>query len=235
MKKIACSGCHYTWEPRVKNPKQCPSCKKPRYAELKKAKVILKTCKITNCDKPVRARGYCVYHYNLHGNDTKPCGVVGCENNYYAKGHCRKHYAYYAHTPLRRHLGQKCKAPNCDKNVSSINQYCPKHKRKKEKGLDLSKNCSGEHWRGPKNPNWKGGVSDYPNHHQMKKIRKEKIKEVGKCEDCGTKSKKLEVHHLDKSKTNHAPENLRVVCHKCHVSLYHRDVVGRKPNINRVI
>ena len=83
---------------------------------------------------------------------------------------------------------------------------------------------------GQYNVNWNGGTSEYPNHSLMKKIRKVKLIQTnGKCEDCGKKKKKLHVHHLDGTKTNHAINNLRVVCYKCHFDNYHKGRKGRKP------
>ncbi len=36
------------------------------------------------------------------------------------------------------------------------------------------------------------------------------------------KEKANEIHHLDKTKTNHDPNNFMVLCHKCHTSNFHR-------------
>ena len=81
--------------------------------------------------------------------------------------------------------------------------------------------------KGSNNINWRGGVSEYPDHHSMKKARAKKLKIVGgKCEDCGETTKTLQVHHLDGSKDNHVLKNLKILCPKCH-GLYHRG--KRKP------
>jgi hypothetical protein len=72
---------------------------------------------------------------------------------------------------------------------------------------------------GQKNPNWKGGVSEYPDHYLMKKIRIELLKRCrGKCEICGNPVH--EIHHIDESKNNHDIENLLAVCKKCHSFLH---------------
>ncbi len=68
--------------------------------------------------------------------------------------------------------------------------------------------------KGEDNGNWKGGVSEYPNHSLMKKNRLEvlwRAKYI--CQVCGAKA--TEIHHKDLSKTNHSKENLIPVCHKC--------------------
>lgn len=75
--------------------------------------------------------------------------------------------------------------------------------------------------KGEKNSQWKGGISEYTNHYQMKKIRLKKLKMVRyKCEHCNKKA--TEIHHFDKTKTNHSFENFIAVCHKCHCSIYHK-------------
>jgi len=52
-------------------------------------------CKIGNCDKPVRANGYCVNHYNQKRYATikKRCIIIGCESKATRKGYCQKHNA----------------------------------------------------------------------------------------------------------------------------------------------
>lgn len=41
MKKIKCENCGYEWIPKVKNPKQCPTCKRYRITwRTKKVKAL---------------------------------------------------------------------------------------------------------------------------------------------------------------------------------------------------
>jgi DNA-directed RNA polymerase subunit RPC12/RpoP len=76
--------------------------------------------------------------------------------------------------------------------------------------------------KGSKNGNWKGGVAEYPDHYQMKLIRKQRlIEESYTCQVCGKFAK--EIHHKDETKTNHAKENIMVVCRSCHFRIFHRD------------
>jgi ribosomal protein S27AE len=57
----------------------------------------------------------------------------------------------------------------------------------------------------------------------MKKVRLEKLKEQNyRCEICGNPAK--EIHHLDRTKTNHTKENIIVVCHKCHMKEFHSGI-----------
>ena len=45
---------------------------------------------------------------------------------------------------------------------------------------------------------------------------KEIRQEVGACEHCGS-TKRLDIHHRDRDKTNQEPINLMVLCHRCHM------------------
>jgi hypothetical protein len=84
--------------------------------------------------------------------------------------------------------------------------------------------------KGEKNINWKGGIAEYPNHSLMKRIRKFKLQSTNYiCECCGGKA--TEIHHLDKSKTNHSFNNFKSLCHKCHMGIFHKDS-GQRGNHN---
>jgi len=72
---------------------------------------------------------------------------------------------------------------------------------------------------GEKNPNWKGGIADYPNHTLMKKMRIQILKETNnKCRRCDQEAH--EIHHVDFSKDNHKRENLIPLCYKCHKAIH---------------
>ena len=72
---------------------------------------------------------------------------------------------------------------------------------------------------GKNNNRWNGGISEYPNHGQLKRNRLEKLKQAGnKCEVCGDEA--FCVHHLDGSVDNHDLDNLAVLCKKCHFILH---------------
>jgi len=68
--------------------------------------------------------------------------------------------------------------------------------------------------KGSDNPNWKGGIAEYPDHYLMKRIRLEILEEANYiCQICGDRA--TEIHHKDLSKDNHSKENFLAVCHKC--------------------
>lgn len=77
--------------------------------------------------------------------------------------------------------------------------------------------------RGEKHWNWKGGIYEYPNQGILQKNRKQKLVETDyHCELCGIFTNR--VHHKDKSKTNHAIDNLMTLCKSCHGKLHLRKI-----------
>ena len=81
--------------------------------------------------------------------------------------------------------------------------------------------------RGPGNPRWNGGVSEYQDHYLLKKARIEKLKSVqGKCEICGERAGL--VHHIDETTSNHDLSNLLAVCRACHRILHNTEIGGCK-------
>lgn len=101
-----------------------------------------------------------------------------------------------------------CSVEGCGRRSHDKNGLCVYH--------DAAQNR-----KGAKNPRWNGGTSEYPNHGTMKITRRQKLESVNWiCESCGGKA--TEVHHKDKTKTNHSLSNLIAVCHKCHMSKFHK-------------
>lgn len=77
----------------------------------------MNTC--TKCDKPVRAKGLCNYHYQLNRQKaTPPCTIEGCDRNTYAKGLCWKHYDY-----ARTHEGRVAPLPQPPCSVCGKDGY----------------------------------------------------------------------------------------------------------------
>ena len=129
-----------------------------------------------------------------------------------------------------------CRVPKCKEAVRWLG-YCYLHyhlrRSRKRRGLPytdmalmkkLHNHCG---TKGSKNPNWRGGVAEYPNHSKMKKARLLVLESANWiCADCGGKA--TEIHHIDGSKDNHAIENLSPTCHRCNM-LHHRNAIGRRP------
>ena len=205
-----------------------------------------KECKIEGCDKESKAKGLCFTHYDRqrrgetdmrpgclpwkpddprYKNKGRLCDVPECKGKYYAKGLCHKHYA-----SLQRKgflacnviFYGPCIVVECDRKAVGPHNLCPFHYRRKQDGIPLLKPKG---VKGDLNPNWNGGVADYPNHYEMKKKRKVILGQAGYiCHYCGKKA--TEVHHLDLSKDNHSLSNLVATCHKCNSQI-------RKPHTSK--
>lgn len=54
----------------------------------------MEECKIENCNRIAKIRGYCLKHYHHWRleNQEKICSVEGCDEPVHAKGYCRRHY-----------------------------------------------------------------------------------------------------------------------------------------------
>lgn len=49
-------------------------------------------CKVSGCEQPQHAHGYCKAHYNKHFTTQQHCMVSRCEGKHVARGYCDKHY-----------------------------------------------------------------------------------------------------------------------------------------------
>jgi predicted Zn-ribbon and HTH transcriptional regulator len=96
-------------------------------------------------------------------------------------------------------------------------------------------NCHSHYWntddlpkshKGEDNPRWNNGISEYPNHYLLKKNRLKVLKRDNyTCQLCGKYTN--QVHHIDKTKTNHKKNNLRAICRKCNLGIYHAGPRGK--------
>lgn len=184
----------------------------------------MKECKI--CGREHRAKGLCANHYSQLSQfgktctllprpslrKYKKCKIKKCKREHYQHNYCKKHWAYYSYIPKcgRQH---KCKIKGC--NYGTITKYCQGHlfRIKNHLSLNLSMDFRGKHLKGKNNPNWRGGIADYPNHWLMKKNRLIILMQNPKCEKCGKPA--TEIHHKDGSKINHQLSNLMAICHPC--------------------
>jgi hypothetical protein len=71
-------------------------------------------------------------------------------------------------------------------------------------------------YNGENNPNWKGGISDYPYPEYWTKELKTKIRKRDNfvCQICGCVG--YQVHHIDYDKDNCSENNLITLCRSCH-------------------
>jgi 5-methylcytosine-specific restriction endonuclease McrA len=148
-------------------------------------------------------------------NKARLCDVDGCTNPHYAKGLCHKHYQLQRKTGrliYKRDMPKlKCSVDGCEKLVSGWKGFCKFHKIRLQHGIDLDrpKGVKGE-----LNIHWKGGVAYYPNHYEMKKIRKVVLEEANYiCYYCGKPTKRI--HHKDRTRHNHSKSNLVACCASC--------------------
>jgi len=181
-------------------------------------------CKREGCERKHSARGFCLSHYLIaraRGDFgvTKKCSYRGCENQHYAKGYCHKHYELNRRNgrPYKKGISKKkskCSVNNCRK-IAIINGFCKLHYDRTRNGKDINrpKGNSGE-----LNHMWKGGVADYPNHHELKKNRLIVLEKANFiCQYCGRKADR--VHHRDLSRDNHSIKNLTPSCARCNSNM----------------
>ena len=94
-----------------------------------------------------------------------------------------------------------------------------RNREKKDGMSELASHRGYRDIRAEKNPRWNGGVSQYPNHAELKRTRILALKRAqGKCETCGAPA--YQIHHIDENKSNHQLDNLICLCHSCHMALH---------------
>ena|SRR3989339_1064392 len=153
------------------------------------------------------------------------CSSHGCNKKILCKKLCRNHYMQ-AYRPKKRCYTNKCIAENCNNPATPETSYCNFHLRRKRTNVPFSLPYKGRDRHvgalaGNKNPNWRGGTSEYKNYYEMIKNKKLKTYLVhGKCEICGSKG--YEIHHIDFSKNNHSLDNLQLLCIACHKQIHMR-------------
>lgn len=150
------------------------------------------------------------------------CSISGCSGKYWAKGFCRSHYELNKRngTPdYKRIHYQHCTVTNCFK-LAHRRGYCSfhYHRFRKQIPFDLPR-YTGRNITGSNNPRWNGGTSEYPNHSQMKKLRKEVLEEAGYiCEKCGGRADRI--HHRDFHKSHQVKANYMPICNGCNLKFH---------------
>lgn len=98
-------------------------------------------CKIVNCGKTKRTKGYCSKHYQRYRKygdalkskyeHDKRCLVKNCFNKYHGYGYCLKHYGKYkkygnALAGKEYHVYLKCQVIGCEKKHKAKG-FCRSH------------------------------------------------------------------------------------------------------------
>lgn len=96
------------------------------------------------------------------------------------------------------------------KGYSGPGRYCSKRCARTGAG----RACRGDH-----HPNWKGGIAERP--HSVRSATRRRVRDVGKCERCGSKTN-LQGHHKIRYSVNRDkgddPANIEVLCDGCHAA-----------------
>lgn len=164
----------------------------------------------------------------------RECKVPNCTKKYFEVGFCQMHYVRWRKyrnpyivkirgpNKVKKNSGD-CIVKGC-KNPQRNRNLCKKHYTRFRKWGDpniVKKSKGNTQIQGSKNPNWRGGIADYPNHALMKKLRSKKLKQQNfKCQLCGGKA--TEIHHRNRDKSDQRLRNYLAVCHKCHCATFHR-------------
>jgi len=76
---------------------------------------------------------------------------------------------------------------------------------------------------------WVKGLGLKRDYRTIRAIRKQLIREVGKCERCGYNRVKdiLLLHHKDGNRRNNMRENLIIICPTCHEEIHYIEGTGR--------
>ena len=70
-----------------------------------------KRCEVSDCDRPVHAKGLCGPHYQrLLWSPPRRCEMSGCERPLHAKGLCAMHYRR-----MLRSIPRRCEVVGCDR------------------------------------------------------------------------------------------------------------------------
>lgn len=126
-----------------------------------------------------------------------------------------------------RFCSMKCYDKTGDKNPFHGKKHTTESKNKMSENPNRPKFQRGEN-----NPNFLryGSESSYIGKTDVW-WRKKLLKEIGECEKCGLKDKRiLTIHHKDRNKENNTRENLILLCWNCHNLDHYKSKTGAYHN-----
>lgn len=136
--------------------------------------------------------------------------------NHFCNAKCRGLYSRKRVMVNCAHCGKEIER-HCSRVENYDKQYC-------------NSDCYHKYLIGENNYNWLGGLSFLPyspdfNSRLKSKIRK---RDNGRCQICGAKNRRLNVHHRDYNKWNNEHDNLILLCNPCHSKTnYNREIWER--------
>jgi len=167
----------------------------------------MKICKLENCEKKHKAKGYCLFHYdkwrrktspvNSKRNRNKICKLEHCEESHHCKGYCHLHYkrslsGVNMDQPKQiKQPGKICSVEGCRRKHNSKNM-CSLHRSRVINGVPMQQKIQ------EKNGNQGCSIVGCHNKHHChgyctnhwQRIERTRIKKKivnqfgGKCHDC---------------------------------------------------
>lgn len=154
----------------------------------------------------------------------KHCGKeykTSHKNSTYCSRACRNKDNGHPHSEEhKKKISESMKGKNAGSNNASYGKFGKDSwtfgtKRTDECRQRLSELRTGL-YKGENNPNWKGGISDYPYPEEWTEELKTKIRKRDKfvCQLCGLHGH--DIHHINYDKNNCGEDNLITLCRSCH-------------------
>ena len=92
-----------------------------------------------------------------------------------------------------------------------------KYESHRWKNLKAWRERNPDYQRGANNPSWKGGLSKSTICRIVRKVLTDAGRDQFVCESCGARrGYRQDIHHKDGNRANNVPENLAVLCPRCH-------------------